>query len=224
MTGNWAEVDWNQGFSYEFGISYINEHGEDSSNPGLQAAYQAMWESPVLSGPWSSPAEIGDPLARLDVREVQSSFLNRYGLLRLSNGQELGCHTCKLPEGPTDWVGLYIPSGCLKILFDVNLGFHSPKDAWVGLVDQAFVALAEFVYARSPFDLGLWGLAAGAVGPGLSDITATELERGDYVVSPELCARLSPARPGRPLASGLLLYSGEGLARQGCGVLRGDGK
>ena len=196
--------------SYGFGISYYNQDGEDSSNPRLQAAYQAMWESPVLSGPWSGPADIGEPLARLDVREVQSSVLDRFGLLRLSNGQELGCHTCKVPEGPTDWVGVYIPSGCLKALFDVNLGFHSPEDAWIGLVDEAFVALAEFVYARSPFDLGTWGLEAGAVGAGLRDITTAELERGDYVISPELCARLRPARPGRPLASGLLLYSSYG--------------
>lgn len=124
LVSNWNEVDWNRGFTYQFGISYFNQHGEDSSNPGLQAAYKAMWESPILSGPWSCPAEFGDPLTKLDVREVQSSFLNRYGLLRLSNGQELGCHTCKVPEGLTDWLGLYVPSGCLKALFDVNLGFH----------------------------------------------------------------------------------------------------
>lgn len=31
------------------------------------------------------------------------------------------------------------------------------------------MALAELIYARSPFDLGLWGLAAGAVAPGLAD-------------------------------------------------------
>ena len=207
---SWPEVDWYRGFSYEFGVSYFHQGGEGSSNPGLQSAYEAIWESPILSGPWSCPADIGDPLARLDVREIQSSYMDRYGLLRLSNGQDLGCHTCKVPEGPTDWIGVYIPSGCLKALFDVNLGFHSPEDAWVELVDEAFVALAEIIYARSPFDLGLWGLAAGAVAPGLADITAAALERGGYVVSPELCSRLSPGRRGRRLASGLLLYSEQG--------------
>lgn len=206
---NWAEVEWNRGFSYEFGISYWNESGEGSNKPGLQAAYEAFWESPILSGPWSCPADIGDPLARLDVHEVQTSYLERYGLLQLSNGQELGCYTSKIPEGPTDWIGLYIPSGCLKAVFDVNLGFHSPEDAWVGLVDEAFVSLAELIYPRSPFDLGLWGLEAGAVGPGLTDITAATLERGGYVVSPELCSRLSPCTRGRSLASGLLVYSGQ---------------
>lgn len=202
----WAQVEWNCGSSYEFGISYANEKGENSSNPGLQVAYQAFWESPLLSGPWSCPEDLGNPLALLDARELQSSYQNRYGLLRLSNGLDLGCHTCKVPEGPTDWIGLYIPSGCLKALFDANLGFHSPQDAWVGLVDEAFVALAEFVYPRSPFDLGLWGEEAGAVCPGLKDITAAELERGGYVISPELCARLSPSKKGHPLPSGLLLY------------------
>ena len=209
MITNWAEIEWDRGFSYEFGISYANQPGEDSNNIGLQSAYEAMWASPVLSGPWRCPADIGNPLARLDVGEVQSSYLNRYGLLRLSNGQDLGCHTCKVPEGPTDWIGLYIPSGCLKALFGVNLGFHSPEDAWVGLVDEAFVALAEQVYSRSPFGLGLWGVEAGAVGPGLREITTADLERGGYVISPKLCSRLSPNRRGRPLSSGLLLYTAQ---------------
>lgn len=77
------------------------------------------------------------------------------------------------------------------------------------VVDEAFVALAEQVYARSPFDLGIWGVEAGPVVPGPGDITAANLEQGDYVVSPELCARLSPGRLGVPLASGLLLYPRE---------------
>lgn len=72
MITNWAEIEWNRGFSYEFGISYANQHGEDSNNIGLQSAYEAMWASPVLSGPWRCPADIGNPLARLDVGEVQT--------------------------------------------------------------------------------------------------------------------------------------------------------
>jgi hypothetical protein len=212
---NWGNVEWNRGFSYGFGISYCNEGGEDTSNPGLQAAYQAIWDSPLLSGPWNCPADIGNPQARLDVRELQSNYLDRYGILSLSNGQEVGCHTCKVPEGPTDWVGLYLPSGCVKAAFDANLGFHAPDDPWLGHVDEAFVALAEHIYARSPFDLGLWGLEAGAVGPGLHDITAAGLDLGDYVISPELHARLSPQRPGRPLASGLLHYSRPGALIRG---------
>jgi hypothetical protein len=56
MITNWAEVEWNRGFLLGLRHLLSQQARGKFRNIGLQAAYEAIWSSPVLSGPWGCPA------------------------------------------------------------------------------------------------------------------------------------------------------------------------
>jgi hypothetical protein len=147
--------NWRGGPSYGLTMAWI-----PPDDARILRAMRALWESPCLHGPWSSPARFPGPVdmpSALD-REVGESS---YGLLRLAAGTEVGCRMIAIlnEQGAgnggrgTDWLEVVVMRGMQERSFSlVYFTDHFRRDnPWLNLLDAQFLVIAEAVYAVSPF-------------------------------------------------------------------------
>jgi hypothetical protein len=156
-----ADEAWS-GACYELLFSYA---------PGalLNEPLRALWSSPLLDGPVASrESEVWDQ-PMVDLRDLVDDFEEETvgawafaGALRLPDRRMCPCASNAYRHADGDGeIELYVYEGALERLFP---GFYERSD-WISQMNSAFVAVADHVFARSPFLSGLIGFEIDTPGP-----------------------------------------------------------
>lgn len=200
------------GSFYELSIEYSPGGNDDR----LLTAIQTMWQSPGLTGAWYRLQDYSTPTQTL--RQLPEEGARLYGLIDVSEGKAVGCLSVTVrEENGSDWLDLCIPTGMLELAFTVRyplfMGFAVGKDPpkldewgvnpWLEDVDNAFMQIAETVYAAAPFDFAIYGEEVSGWAAA-NTVTVEQLSQGGYLISPNIFDWLQPNVSARSLPSGLL--------------------
>ena len=206
------------GSYYELGIELNPTRDSDR----LLKAIRAIWEMPILQGPWRKIEQYLSP-PRIPTAMQPEGCINEfnrlYGLVKMLDQHSLACLTLTVREknGP-DWLDFSIPWNMLDMLFSVE-GLLSPKDnPWLNTIDNVLIKIAQEVYRKAPYNLA-------AIGEEVSGtIYARELNdkrlregfdfEGDsltnhIIISPDLYQKVQPTIYSKILDSGQHLFSFE---------------
>jgi hypothetical protein len=151
-----TEQLWLGGF-YELAIAY-----EHSSDIVLDKALQAIWDFPDLQGCYLRPDV--EPSGQQRVAPTLGALEaggHLRGIVTVPNGKQVACGTFMVREekGPT-WLGFYMPMGALATAYDVGaypFEQDGSSQSWREPLERWLAAIGEFVFAKSPYRLGLVG-------------------------------------------------------------------
>ncbi|MBI1282098.1 MAG: hypothetical protein GC179_28485 [Anaerolineaceae bacterium] len=146
---------WNGGF-YELALEFY-----PPSNQRLYSALQNIWKHPALDGCYRESSK--EPTEQSHISPQESEIDTRhhlYGLITLPNIKQVACGTFQVrEENGSDWLGFYVPMGALATAYDVKgFPFDSDREShevWRRELDDLLSTIGRFVFAASPFDLGL---------------------------------------------------------------------
>jgi hypothetical protein len=190
------EENWLGSF-YELSLE-LGASGDDTL---ATRALAALWKQPELRGPWNERAA----LSSVPVQPLPSlGHFCLYGVLSLAGNIELGCmsHLVRI-EGESDWLDLSIPTGMLELRFPVAYPLDRTTNAWLRELDRLLVRIAARIYAVAPYRLGLIGEETSGMSSA-SDLTATDCERGGYLVPGQLWNTLAPKRVPDHMVGGIV--------------------
>jgi hypothetical protein len=148
--------NWRGGPTYELAMAW--PAGNDGQ---MLQAIRALWSASSINGPWQKREDfpgLSDPPRSLDRENGHES----YGLLTLGNGTELPSFLFTvLAEAAAsatefDWLFLVIYRGAqertFNFVYSENLRLDNP---WFEQIDATYLAIAESVYAVSPFNFAI---------------------------------------------------------------------
>lgn len=175
------------GSYYELAVE-LQPTGDDER---LLRAMQRLWDYPALTGPWTSREAFGHPPA-VPATVLQSDPVPLYGVLELDDGREIGCvsHVIR-EEGGSDWLDLSLPTGMLESVFQVEYPLAEDTNPWLAELDEAFVLIAEWLYAEAPFQVAIIGEEVSGF-TSATEMNTDEVASGGFILPRPLWDRLQP--------------------------------
>lgn len=178
------------------------------NNKRLNDALMALQNHNSFQGIWKEREMYQKQTLDLPIEIEVDSVTNYYGMLDVTKEISLPCQIILIStEGESDWLDVAISSAVLENTFAVSYPLTSEHNAWLALIDELLIRLAEEIYTQSPFEMALIGEeVSGSINQQGIIQSGLEAVQSTTILPQGLQIQLGVQGRGRALSNDLRIY------------------